>query len=297
MVVTVVIGFIGFGEAAYYIAEGLGEEGVTGMIAYDVLKDHPSMGGPVTERAKKTFVDLVGSSGAVAKQANIVFSAVPSSYALDVCKEVCSVLRQGQIYADVSASTPSAKEKAWELIRETGVLFVDAAMLGSLPAERHKVPIAASGNGAQALIDKMNPYGMRIEKVGENAGEASAIKLVRSIYMKGIASLMVEMLQAADSYHVTKQVVSSISKSMDNTPFESHLKRLVIGTAIHAKRRAEELNGSVKMLDECGLDHSMAAAAKHKHELMDEYRFHERFTQSKSSGYSEIIDIMKHPIH
>lgn len=292
-----VIGFIGFGEAAFYIAEGLGEEGVTGMVAYDALKDHPTMGAQVADRARKAAVELLDGAGAVVERADIVFSAVPSSYALDVCREVCGSLRQGQIYADVSASTPAAKEQAWELVGGRGVLFADAAMLGSLPAERHRVPIVASGNGAQELLDWMSPHGMRIEKVGENAGEASAIKLVRSIYMKGIASLMIEMLQAADAYHVTDQVVSSIAKSMDNIPFKSHLKRLVTGTAIHARRRAEELKGSVKMLDECGLDHAMAAAAKEKHELLESYRFSERYAAGKPSGYGEIIDAMKQPVH
>ena len=69
------------------------------------------------------------------------------------------MLRPGQLYVDVSASTPSTKEKIWAAIQPTGVLFVDAAMLGSLPQKRHKVPITASGNGAAALKERMEPYG------------------------------------------------------------------------------------------------------------------------------------------
>lgn len=123
------------------------------------------------------------------------------------------VLCEGKIYADVSASTPAVKEKIWEAVRDTGVKFVDAAMLGSLPKDKHQVPITASGNGADTLKEMMTPYGMKITTAGEKAGAASAIKLVRSIYMKGIASLMIEMLQAADAYDVSEEVVSSIAKS------------------------------------------------------------------------------------
>ena len=287
------IGFIGFGEAAFCIADGLREEGAKGIVAYDALRGHPTMGAQVASRAEKAGVELLDSACAVAERTDLLFAAVPSSYTLDVCTEIASALRPGQIYADVSASTPSIKEQVWQRIQGRGVLFADAAMLGSLPVDRHKVPIVASGNGAQALIDRMTPLGMRIEKVGENPGEASAIKLVRSIFMKGTASLMIETMQAAHAYHVTDQVVSSLSKSMDGIPFTSHLNRLIIGTAIHAKRRAAEVKGSVQMLQECALDHSMSSATQRKHELLVPYAFNERYAQSKPSGWSEIIRILE----
>lgn len=286
------IGFIGFGEAAFCIAEGLNEEGLHGAVAYDTFKDHPVMGAQVNSRAAKAKVTLLDGAPAVAEAADVLFVAVPSSHALEACETARPALRAGQVYVDVSASTPSAKEQVWERIRGSGVLFADAAMLGSLPLDRHKVPIVVSGNGAQALIERMTPFGMRIEKVGDNPGEASAIKLVRSIFMKGVASLMIETMQAAHAYHVTNQVVSSLAKSMDNIPFESHLNRLITGTAIHAKRRGEELKGSIQMLEECALDHAMTAAARRKHEQIEDFRFNERYSQGKPSGYGEIIEAL-----
>ena len=212
------IGFIGFGEAAYNISLGLKGEGVTGIIAYDKMAGDPVMGPMVAGRAAEAEAALLDTAKEVAEQADVIFGAVPSSFALDVCDEIKDVLCEGKIYADVSASTPAVKEKIWEAVRDTGVKFVDAAMLGSLPKDKHQVPITASGNGADTLKEMMTPYGMKITTAGEKAGAASAIKLVRSIYMKGIASLMIEMLQAADAYDVSEEVVSSIAKSMDNIP-------------------------------------------------------------------------------
>ncbi|WP_368383603.1 NAD(P)-binding domain-containing protein, partial [[Clostridium] symbiosum] len=208
------IGFIGFGEAAYNISLGLKGEGVTGIIAYDKMAGDPVMGPMVAGRAAEAEAALLDTAKEVAEQADVIFGAVPSSFALDVCDEIKDVLCEGKIYADVSASTPAVKEKIWEAVRDTGVKFVDAAMLGSLPKDKHQVPITASGNGADTLKEMMTPYGMKITTAGEKAGAASAIKLVRSIYMKGIASLMIEMLQAADAYDVSEEVVSSIAKSM-----------------------------------------------------------------------------------
>lgn len=287
------IGFIGFGEAAFCICSGLRQEGVEGVVAYDTLATHETMGPAIRQRAEQAGVTLCDSVKAVAEQADLLFAAVPSSYTLDVCKTVLPYLRRGQVYADVSASTPKTKKEIWALLENTGVLFTDAAMLGSLPQDKHRVPITASGNGAQAFCNVMTPFGMRITCVEGGAGAASAIKLVRSIYMKGTAALMYEMLLAADVYNVTDEVVASISKSMDGIAFTDHLKRLVTSTATHARRRAAELKGSIQMLDECGLDDTMTVASKHKHELIEDYHFSEKYLLSKPSGYREIVALMR----
>ena len=287
------IGFIGYGEAAFNISLGLGQEGLSGIRATDAMMDHPVMGVQVRDRAKQAGVALVSSAAEVAQWADVLFAAVPSSFTLDVCREVKDCLRPGQLYIDVSASTPATMEAIWDLIGGTGVLFVDAAMLGSLPKDKHQVPITASGNGASKFQEVMAPHGMKITLAGEKAGAASAIKLVRSIFMKGIASLMIEMLQAADAYGVSDEVVSSISKSMDGIPFTSHLDRLVTGSALHCTRRAAELKGSIAMLSEAELSPEMTTAAKHRLEALEPYEFAKKYVEKKPGGWQEIIQAIR----
>ena len=287
------IGFIGYGEAAFNISLGLGQEGLSGIRATDAMMDHPVMGVQVRDRAGQAGVALVSSAAEVAQWADVLFAAVPSSFTLDVCREVKDCLRPGQLYIDVSASTPATKEAIWDLIGGTGVLFVDAAMLGSLPKDKHQVPITASGNGASKFQEVMAPHGMKITLAGEKAGAASAIKLVRSIFMKGIASLMIEMLQAADAYGVSDEVVSSISKSMDGIPFTSHLDRLVTGSALHCTRRAAELKGSIAMLSEAELSPEMTTAAKHRLEALEPYEFAKKYVEKKPGGWQEIIQAIR----
>ncbi len=284
------VGFIGYGEAAFNISFGLKNEGIEEIQANDAMMNHEVMGKQVHARANEAGVRLVESARDVAKWADILFAAVPSSFTMDVCNEIKDVLRADQIYVDVSASTPATKVAIWDAIKDTGVLFADAAMLGSLPKDKHKVPITASGNGAAKFYELMTPYGMKITLAGEKAGSASAIKLVRSIYMKGIASLMIEMLQAADAYDVTEEVVASISKSMDNIPFTSHLDRLVTGSALHCVRRAAELKGSIAMLNEEGISAEMTTATKHRLEALESYKFAEQYVDSKPEGFKEIIE-------
>ncbi|MFA5851456.1 MAG: DUF1932 domain-containing protein [Spirochaetales bacterium] len=288
------IGFVGFGEAAYCISSGLNKEGIKNTIAYDAMTNNPTMGRLVKSRAEEAGVALMEDSRTVVEACNLLFVAVPSSYSLDVAREVKNYLKENQLYIDVSASTPAVKQKIWDVIKDKKVLFADAAMLGSLPQDKHKVPITASGNGARSFLDTMSPYGMRITYLNEEPGAASAIKLVRSIYMKGIAALMYEMLQAADAYGICEDIVASISASFDGISFKDHLDRLVTGTAIHAGRRGAELKGSIQMLDEIEVDAAMTIATKHRHELLEGYRFNEVFAFSKPNGYQDIIERLRH---
>lgn len=284
------VGFIGFGEAAYNIALGLYGEGLHGIKAHDALQNDPMMGKLVHKRAEEAHVELVDSSTAIAQWADVIFAAVPSSFTLGVCEEIKGVLKPGQHYVDVSASTPAIKKTIWEEIKATGVLFTDAAMLGSLPKKKHQVPITASGSGAAAFKETMAPYHMDITLAGEVAGSASAIKLVRSIFMKGIASLMIEMLEGAHAYGVADEVVASIGKSMDGTSFESHLNRLVTGTGVHAKRRAAELKGSIALLEDAGIVPRMTEASKAVHESLVDFNFAEMFIDKAPTQWEQIID-------
>jgi 3-hydroxyisobutyrate dehydrogenase-like beta-hydroxyacid dehydrogenase len=138
---------------------------------------------------------------------------------------------------------------------------------------------------------------MKIDVVGENPGEASAIKLVRSVFMKGIAALMIEMLEGAEAHGVSEHVIRSVSASLNGIAFEDHLNRLVTGTAIHAHRRAAELDGSVKMLEEAGLCCDMTTASRKRHVMLEPYGFAERFIDHKPSGWKEIFEIINKERH
>ena len=99
-------GFIGFGEAAFNI---------------DAMENDPVMGKLVHKRAEEAQVEVVSSPHEIAQWANLIIAAVPSSYTVDVCKTIMGDLNEQKIYADVSASTPSAKITIWNLIKDSGV--------------------------------------------------------------------------------------------------------------------------------------------------------------------------------
>ena len=287
------IGFIGFGEAAYHLAMGLREEGLAGLRAADAMQDHPVRGKLVRDRAREAGVELLPDNRAVAAWADMVCNITPAQYSRAALESVLDLLRPGQLYADLSSSTPANKAAMAELTAKTGALYVDAAMLGSLPASRHKVQIIACGPGAKAFQETMAPWGMNIEFHPGAPGAASAVKLVRSIYMKGLEALLLEMLEASDAYGVTEDVVPSVCAAMDKDPFAVILDRLVTGMAVHCVRRGEEVKGSVELLREAGIDPCMSESTVKRHAALEKYGFADRFAGKKPAWQEVVAELRK----
>ncbi|KZE15234.1 NAD(P)-dependent oxidoreductase [Priestia aryabhattai] len=287
------LGFIGFGEAAFELSVGLKGEGLETIFAHDVMIDHPTYGPQIKERAAQAQVELLYRPEEVLKQVDIVIVAVPADKALEVSEMLKPFIKKGCIYVDVSASTPIVKQKIDINIQEKNAFFVDAAMLGPLPVYKHKVPISASGNGVDRLISLMTPYSMDITKVSEKPGDASAVKLIRSIYMKGVVALYLELLEASHEFNVEQLVLDSISETLDSKSFRETMNRLVTGTSIHALRRSIELDGSIQMLEASNLNSVMSRAAKSKLETLASFNLKEKFKGQKPDHWLDVIKACK----
>lgn len=287
------LGFIGFGEAAFELSVGLKQEGLEIIFAHDVMLGHPTFGPQIKGRAIQAQVELLASPEEVLDQVDVVMVAVPADKAYEVSELLKPHLKKGCIYVDVSASTPAVKQKINNTIQEKNAFFVDAAMLGPLPVYKHKVPISASGNGVDQLISLMTSYGMNITKVSENPGDASAVKLIRSIYMKGVAALCLELLEAAHELNVEELVLDSLSETLDSKSFKETMNRLVTGTSIHALRRSIELDGSIQMLETSNLNSVMSKAAKNKLEALARLNLKEKFKGQKPDHWLEVIKACK----
>jgi 3-hydroxyisobutyrate dehydrogenase-like beta-hydroxyacid dehydrogenase len=255
------LGFIGFGEVGFEMSRGFKEAGIEKVFAYDVMQRDTVYGPLIKERVQTSGAILVTSPQEVFDKVNVVFVAVPGAKALETAKGLTPFLKNSTLYVDVSASSPDIKRNIWETIKETGVCFVDAAMLGSLPVYKNKVPTLASGNGSNLFLKLMPSYGMDLEKVSDNPGDATAIKFVRSIFMKGLPALLVEVLEAASIMKVDHLVLKSLADTMNACSFEQTLNRLVTGSAIHAERRAHEMKDVIKMLEGINVQPTMSKAA------------------------------------
>ena len=265
------LGFIGFGEAAYNMGKGLRNEGLQDIKAYDVVMDKEGpMRDTVLNRCKDADIKAVFSSKELVESSDIIVIAVPARFTASTSEGLKPFAKAGQLFADVTTALPPVKEKLAKEFAELGADYIDSAMLGSLMALGHKVPILASGKGCKKWHDTMNPFNMKISLVNPDdpdntkAGEASKIKLVRSVFMKGIEGLIVETLLFARKCGVEDYILSSISNSMNRDKFEDIALRMAGADLIHSERRSFEVGESMELMKEVGVEPLMAMGTKER---------------------------------
>ncbi len=283
------LGFIGFGEVGFEISRGLKEEGLTGIIAYDPLADDPKNGALVKERAKEAGVGLAGSPVEVAERCNVIIAAVPGGKALPAALSVVAALRGSKIYVDASTSSPKTKQTIAAAVLPTGAGFVDAALMGLLSISGHRIPTIISGDGSDRFIELMAPYHMCLEKISDKPGDAIAIKLIRSIYLKGMGALAVELLEAATALKVETRVLKSIGDTLNGFSFEENVHNLVASCAVHATRQVHEMADVAAMLTELGIEPLMTDATRKRLEWLEGKKVKEKFAGKRPKRWEQVV--------
>jgi 3-hydroxyisobutyrate dehydrogenase-like beta-hydroxyacid dehydrogenase len=245
------LGFLGFGEAAARLAADFHKTGVTGIVAYSRSGAKARPGDALSEKARALGVTLVKTPAALAKKTDVIIALTPGKAAVPALRRILKHLRRDQLYIDASSNSAKAMEQAAALAGDA-VRFVDASVMGPVDIQGIKVPFVASGPHAAEFRDRMTPYGMVIHVVGRGPGDASAMKLIRSVLMKGLAMLLLDTMEAAHRRHILDAVIEDCSATFNDIPFQKIIKRYVGGTAVHCERRVHEMKECLELLHDMG---------------------------------------------
>lgn len=251
------ITFIGYGEAAHHISTGLRTTGHLRIGAFDA-KVSPAL----EQRAADNQVTLFDSLESACQGARFVVCLTSASSALSIAKTVLPLLVAGQTYVDMNSAAPTVKQAIDQLPRAAGVDFCDSAVMGTVPGNNHKVPMLLSGSGAAAFAAAFSPLGMRLTVLDADAGAASAIKMLKSVVMKGLPQLLLEAFQAGERFGVLDTLVASLGDSLNGKTVEQLANTFTARTLIHAKRRSAEMDDVVTTLEASGVDASMSRATQ-----------------------------------
>lgn len=287
------IGFIGFGGAAYGLAKGLGQEGLTGMCYFDALWEKPPNSEVILRHAAETGAVFKESIRALIEEVEIVISCVTGAVALQVAAQSAVFLEKRHLFVDVNTASPKTMEAVGDVIQKSGAGFADVAMLGGIPAFLHRVPSLASGNGAERFKTAMEPYGMDITCVGDIPGQASAIKMFRSVFMKGFLALLMEMLNGTHRYNVDAVVLDSIAKTMEKKNFLETVRMQMVKGVVNAERMSHEMEEVIETYAEMGLPSVMSAATREKLKWCSHMNLAEHFGGDIPDSLEEVLDIME----
>lgn len=256
---TIRIAFIGFGEVGRTFARGLlARDGVT-IAAHDILFGEPE-GRAIEAEARALGVAAATGASAAAGGARVVFSAVTANVAEDVAREAAAWLAPGQIFLDINSAAPSTKRRAARYVEAAGALYVEGAVMAPVSKPGLKVPILAGGPHAAATAEMMNGLGMNVTPVSGEVGTASAMKLCRSIVIKGLEALVVDCAAACEGWDVKDPVFASLAGTFPGIDWHALSLNMGERVATHGVRRAAEMREAGEMLEALGIDPALALA-------------------------------------
>ncbi|HEX6418488.1 MAG TPA: DUF1932 domain-containing protein, partial [Acidimicrobiales bacterium] len=140
-----------------------------------------------------------------------------------------------------------------------GLRFVDVALMSTVPGTGLRTPALASGPGARAFVAALAPLGMPVTHVGDEAGQAATRKLLRSVVMKGLAGVVIEAMRAAQAAGLVEETWANVAGQLAAAD-EALVRRLVTGTARHARRRVHEMEAAAQLLADLGVEPTMTRA-------------------------------------
>lgn len=255
------IGFIGFGEAARAFRESLAaKEPALGFAAYDILLDSEGPDGPCGSAMRAHGVAIARTSAEAVAGADWIISAVTADQSLEAIRSVLIHVKRGQVLFDINSVSPQRKQDSAGLIEPTGATYVDMAVMAPVHPKGHRTPVLLAGPLRSEQRQALAGLDFSFDIVGPKPGAATAIKMVRSLFVKGLEAITVETLLAATASGCLDYILGSLSGSYPGLGFPDFASYQFERTVKHGKRRAAEMRESAATLDDLGLHARLAEA-------------------------------------
>ena len=247
------VGLIGYGEVGRILAEDLRQQDIK-VAAYDVKLRSDQSGRPLRDHARQHGVTLTASHEGLAAQSDLLVSAVTASQAVPVAKACAEAVKRGAWYLDFNSASPGAKQRAAALIDDAGGRYVEGAVMTSVPPYRIKVPLLLGGTEAASLAPHLVELGFAAKVASDRLGVASAVKMCRSVMIKGLEAMVIESFTTARAYGVEDAVLASLKETFPGIDWEKQGAYFFQRVIEHGRRRSEEVREVAETVREIGLE-------------------------------------------
>lgn len=251
---------LGFGEAGRAFARGWDEPLRSRTVAYDIkLHDHGARD-DIAGACAAIGVACVEELSAALAGASHIFSLVTADRANEAASQAAAHLEAGAFFLDCNSCSPATKKASEETIAATGGRYVDVAVMAPVAAALHRTPLLLSGRHAAEAYAALQGFDMRPSIAGDKVGEASAIKMLRSVMVKGLEALTAECMLAARRAGVEEAVLASLQASDPHWNWADRAAYNLERMMVHGARRAAEMEEVANTIAELGLPSRMAQA-------------------------------------
>lgn len=250
------ITFIGYGEAGGILADALAK--ANPVTVWD-LKFNGSDRDRMVSKAQRGGVRMAASLADALTGAELVFSTVTAGSALEVARQAARLMLPAQRFLDLNSVAPQTKRHAAEFFQPGA--YVDVAVMAPVPPAALRTPLLTGGPEGETIATLLTELGCHARYGGNDVGCVSAIKMCRSVMIKGLEALTTECLFAAREYGVEDAVLASLHASFPSMGWDNAFPGYLISrVAEHGIRRSEEMEEVVKTLRDVGENGGMSLA-------------------------------------
>lgn len=285
--------YIGYGEAGYNITKGWKAEGLTDIAAYDANRDHPTKGELIRRRASEVGVALSDTVEEAVKGADYIFNNTSAAFALEIAKTVLPLLTAGQIYLDLNATSPETKQRMAAVPHTDGVYFCDIGVMGGINEKAHQTKMYVSGDaeGVKRFCETFARYGMDLHPLDAPAGGASAIKMFKSVFSKGLPQLLFESMLPAAQFGVLDEYMKNIDNTFKGRTVSEFADKILSRTIVNSERRSHELAEVVATLESMNMDADMARGTMNRLKKAVETGLSEAIPADEVLNYHDTIEL------
>jgi 3-hydroxyisobutyrate dehydrogenase-like beta-hydroxyacid dehydrogenase len=260
------LAFIGYGEVGQLFARQFAAKPGVEVAVYDILFNDRAAAPEMQRIAAQSNVRAAASLAEACRGVDIVVSAVTADAAVGAAREAAAFLDPTQVYIDLNSVSPTTKRLVAAEAGRRGAPFVEFAVMSAVAGIGIAAPILAGGAKAADVAETLNALGMAITPVSPDIGVASATKLCRSIVVKGMEALMVDLNLAGEKAGVLPAVLASLDVSYPGMDWGEIARTMPTRVARHGARRAAEMREAGRMMREMGLSGSLADAIAERHD-------------------------------
>ncbi|HEV2447102.1 MAG TPA: DUF1932 domain-containing protein, partial [Candidatus Sulfopaludibacter sp.] len=263
------------------------------IFAYDIAAGTPVAGERIRRRAGECGVRLLPSNAELAARCSILFSVVTAVSALDAARQNVPHLLAHHTYVDCNSVSPATKRQIADVILRGPARFVEAAILAPVPKKRgQRVPMLTSGEAAPALAETLAPFGFSMEPLSGELGTAAAVKMCRSIVVKGLEALLTECVLGASRFGAEDRVFASLQQSYPGIEWKKLADYMVNRVTVHGERRAREMEEVAETLRSVGVEPIMAEATARRQDWAAQLGLASHFGPEGPATYREVLETL-----
>lgn len=255
------IGLIGYGEVGKIFGQALREAGVAQWVgAWDLNFVDATLADAQLNHARRAQISAAESLAWLCERSELLICAVTAASTRAAAEQAAQAIKADTVYLDLNSASPQTKTHCAELINAAGARYVEAGVMNSVPPYGIAVPMLIGGPHADDVLPRLTQFGMNAQIADQRYGVASAIKLCRSVMIKGLEAIVIESFTTARHYGVERQMLATLQETFPTIDWERQGRYFFSRVIAHGKRRAEEMREAADTVAAAGLAPTMAAA-------------------------------------